>query len=228
MNNTELREGLRSLNAMAAGEYHQSLNQVAMDSDEHRAAVRVGRLVGVILKEPFASARDRDTPSARSAAFKEWDLVRSAEEFATPERIATWQYKALEELKTALVGEEPRLKGWSVYDFAIDAHNERGFFGYFARAVRHYICGNRRVRRNVRRAIKDARKGGVSITDMSPELVIASGGAALGTYLVTEVPFLGFVGVPVIAGLVVILYRLGVEGFCDWSASLRTDEDEKH
>ena len=31
----------------------------------------------------------------------------------------------------------------------------------------------------------------------------------------------------VVAGLIVILYKLGVEGFCDWSAQLRTDDDEK-
>jgi hypothetical protein len=63
---------------------------------------------------------------------------------------------------------------------------------------------------------------------VTPETIVGTGGLALGVELVHAVPVMGMVGAPVVAGLVVILYKLGVEGFCDWSAHLRTDEDEKH
>ena len=55
-----------------------------------------------------------------------------------------------------------------------------------------------------------------------------AGGANLEVYLVHAIPLMGVVGAPAVAGFVLILYRLGVEGFCDWSAHLRTDEAEKH
>ena len=42
------------------------------------------------------------------------------------------------------------------------------------------------------------------------------------------VPLLSTVGVPVVAAFTLILYRLGVEGFCDWSAGLRMDQGEKY
>lgn len=228
MDTEELEEGMRRLHALALAEYHQELAQVAFDSDEQHAAARLGRLVGVMLKEPFATPREVDSPSYRTGAYRAWDLVMSPEDFQTPQRVATWQYGTLEALRLELTAEHPYLADWSAYRFAVEAQREKGFFGYFAQAIRRYICGDPVVRARLREAIEEARKGGVSVSETNPEVLVASSGAALGAYMVDIVPILGFVGVPVLAALVLILYRLGVEGFCGWSNSLRTDEDEKH
>jgi endonuclease G, mitochondrial len=228
MDDSEFEAGLRSLEVLAAAEYHQSLARVAGDPDDVYAAVRIGRLVGVSLKEPFAESREVKTPSQRTAAYRSWDLVGSEQEFERPDRVGQWQYMALQEIKVELGAESPHMREWSTYDFAYMAQNEEGFFGYFAQAVRRYICGDPELRAKVEEAISAARKGGIGVGELNPEVVVASGGVALGTYLVATVPVLGFVGVPVVAALVLILYRLGVEGFCKWTNRLRTDEDEKH
>lgn len=130
-------------------------------------------------------------------------------------------------MRLELTAENPHLADWSAYTFAVYAQEETGFFGYFAQAIRRYVCGDPVVRARLREAIDEARKNGVSVSETNPEVLVASSGAALGAYLVDIVPILGFAGVPVLAALVLILYRLGVEGFCGWSNSLRTDEDEK-
>ncbi|MBD3925654.1 hypothetical protein IEZ26_13555 [Nocardioides cavernae] len=228
MDDEEFREGLNSLDRLALTEYHDGLAVVSQDPDPRHAAVRLGRLVGVELKEPFAKSRPLASPSERTAAYRGWDLVASREDFDRADRVATWQYQALGAIKAELAADDPRVRDWTTYDFAFWAQNEEGFFGFFARAVRRYICGDPVVRAKVEEATTTSRKSGIAVADLSPEVVVASGGAALGTYLVATVPFLGFMGVPVIVALVLILYRLGVEGFCDWSNSLRTDEDEKH
>ncbi|MCV2393807.1 hypothetical protein OEB99_05750 [Actinotalea sp. M2MS4P-6] len=228
MDDSEFRAGLESLGSLATVEYRQSLADVADAPDAVHAATRLGRLVGVSLKDPFAESTVVDTPSARTGAYRRWDLVASEQEFDEPERAATWQYAALEAIKAEVAAEEPHVRAWSTYEFAADAGWETGFFGYFARAVRRYICGEPAIRAKVEEAMSSARKGGVAVAELSPEIVVASGGAALATFLVASVPILGIVGVPVIVALVLILYRLGVEGFCEWSDHLRTDEDEKN
>jgi len=58
-----------------------------------------------------------------------------------------------------------------------------------------------------------------------PEGIVGAGGLTLGVYLVQPVPILGMVGAPVIAAVVVILYTLGVNAFCQWSESVRTEEE---
>ena len=222
-----LRDGLADLNSLAVEEYRQSLRNVADDANETRSAVRVGRLVGVLLKEPFAVPEPLDPPSARTAAYRSWQLV-GAREFEAATRTTTWQYEVLGRIRAELVPEEPYLGALTPYEFAELAYHETGFFGFFARAVRKYICGDGEIRRNVEDGLKESSKAGAKVAVLTPEGIVGSGGAALGIYLVQAVPFLGIVGAPVIAGLVVILYKLGVESFCEWSNQLRTDEDEKH
>jgi len=227
METAEFQQGFESLARLADKEYHQTLAEVSGDDDRERASNRLGRLVGVTLKEPFATSEKLPTPSYRSAAYREWNLVPKAT-FEEEARTATWQYKVLADVKSGLGQDDPYLRDLSMYDFARRAHNETGFFGFFAQAVRRYVCGDPEIRAKVESAIEESRKSGTPASAMSPEVIAASGGAALGTSLIAAVPFLGFVGVPVIVALVLILYRLGVEGFCEWSDRLRTDEDEKY
>ena len=220
-----LKKGFEDLDDLAKVEYHQTLAEVASATDATQSAVRVGRLVGVILKEPFATSADLKVPSHRTAAYRSWTLD---DETKFNELTAQWQYAALGEMRRELVSEDPYIQDWSTYEFASFAQDEKGFFGYFARALRRYICGDAEIRRKVEEALKESAKAGNKTQAVTPEVIMGSGGLALGVFLVGAVPLLGMVGAPVIAAIVVILYRLGAEGYCDWANQLRTDEDEKH
>jgi len=221
-----IRDGFALLDSLALEEYRETLASVASDADADRSVVRVGRLVGVLLKEPFATPHPLAQPSPRTAAYRSWSLV-SVDEFRAPKRSSTWQYEALDRIRSELVPEEPYLAQWSAYQFAQYAQSEVGFFGFFARAVRRYICGDKEIRQRVAEALEESSSDKKNPV-VTPETIVGTGGLALGVELVHAVPVMGMVGAPVVAGLVVILYKLGVEGFCDWSAHLRTDEDEKH
>jgi len=226
MDEQTLRDGFSQLDSLAREEYHESLFNIAKDSDEKRGAIRVGRLIGVMMKEPFAKSQSLSEPSRRTGAYRAWHLA-DAESFDGPQHKATWQYKTLDQIRHELVAGAPYHKDMSVQQLARDAQYETGFFGYLARTLRQYICRDPEIRKKVEDAIKEV-KGDADIPTVSPELVVGSAGLALGIYLVQVVPVLGLVGAPVIAGVVIILYTLGVSSFCEWSDSLRTDQDEQY
>jgi hypothetical protein len=182
--------------------------------------LKIGRLIGVIFKEPFANPQTLDEPSTRTQAYRSWDFIDDDKFISS--KSATWQYKALEMID--------REFGWrrGVAYLCRDAYQEHGFFGYFARALREYICNDKETRKLVERAIKAGTMTGHKLPKaMTPETIVAGGGFALGVLLVERIPLLGIVGAPVIAGVVLILYTLGVKAFCEWSANLRTNDEER-
>jgi hypothetical protein len=219
MNAQEFTVGLASLNSPAQTEYHQSVAEVVAEDDGAVAALRIGRLVGVMLKEPFSEPHAHHRPSPQVRAYREWHF-RGDDRFINSQS-QTWQYRAMAEIirEFNLTRDVP--------DLCRDASYEHGFFGYFAWVLRKYICGDKETRKLVNNAIKAGTKAGHKLPQITPEAIVASGGVALGALLVQRIPIMGMVGVPVIAAVVVILYTLGVDAFCKWSANLRTGE-EKH
>jgi len=63
--------------------------------DEQLRIDRIGRLIGVILKMPFARPSSLESPSYRTRAYRAWNLVEEAS-FYSPERQQTPQYQTLE------------------------------------------------------------------------------------------------------------------------------------
>ena len=129
---------------------------------EQRTDGRPCRLF-VVERGPDPPARrgtGRNTASCRGAfrAHGRLPLVgtRRRQPLQRAARTSTWQYEALERIRTDLVPEEPHLAEWSAYDLAYMAHHEVGFFGYFAHALRRYICGDQEIRRKVADALKGA------------------------------------------------------------------------
>jgi hypothetical protein len=90
-----------------------------------------------------------------------------------------------------------------------------------------YICGDEAIRKKVKDAIKASLKMEGQLNTLTPEAIVGAGGLTLWVYLVQSVPALGMVGAPVIAGIVVILYVLGVKAFCQWSGCSGSDETEE-
>jgi hypothetical protein len=222
-----LKRGFVELEKLAKSEYHESLNDIAQDPDPQHTAIRLGRLVGVMLKQPFAEVQKLAEPSYRTGAYRAYNLV-DAKDFGQPLRIQTWQYQVLERMRSDFSSKDNYIARLSIYKFAEHARDEVGFFGFLAQDVRGYICGDKKIRKKVDDAIKAASNSGTKLPRLTPEVIIGAGGLTLGGYLVQTVPILGLAGAPVIAALVLILYTLGVNAFCKWSKSLRTDQDEKH
>jgi hypothetical protein len=64
MIDAEIKTGFAELDLLAKAEYRQSLAELLQDSDAEHAAVRVGRMIGVLIKQPFARSEDMSQPSS--------------------------------------------------------------------------------------------------------------------------------------------------------------------
>jgi hypothetical protein len=212
------KASLRALDSLAQAEYKTSLTEIATqpgDNSEHRL-LRMGRLLGVILKEPFATCNDRKKPSSFTGAYRAWQL--RSEAFDELQTQKSWQYKVLEDLGTdpdvieSLGGSagDPRI----LADFA---QHERGFFWFLAMACRRYLCEDTELRKDIEREFETARQSGIDLVNVTPEEIVAFGGFKVGTMLIQAIPVLKHMEAPVIAGLVFILYSVGMDTFCRWA-----------
>ena len=199
-----IQAGFVELDQLSQVEYQETLVEVLKDPISERRAVRLGRLVGVLLKQPFAEPETLTRPSIRTGAYRAWHLV-DADKFQTHSQ-TIWQHRVLEQMQRELSSQERHLAHYSLYQFAVDAQHERGFFAFFALTLRRYICGDKRIRKKVEDALKAIGKaGGSQVPRITPEAIVGAGGLTLGVYLVQNIPILGMAGAPVIAAVVVIL-----------------------
>lgn len=223
MNASEIEGGLRELGELAVDEYHESIGEVLAGPN---AATRLGRLIGILIKQPMADPVNLDTPSHRTRAYRAWNL-KNNDDFRAAKAGDEWQFRLLDQIRVELAPEVPYIGQMTTYELANFAQDELGFFGLFGQSVRKYLCGDPDMRRKVDLAFSDVTRTNGKIKVPTPEALVGAGGLTLGTYLVQAVPVLGVAGAPVIAGLVLLVYLLGMDAFCVWLAQIRTDEDEK-
>ncbi len=220
MDASELRSAVQQLDALSREEYHQDLQEILADSDvnPHDSMMRLGRLIGVVMKEPFATPEDLPTPSAYSRAYRAWHLDYESD-VETAAQKETWQYQMLDALRQNpdVTGEF----GWtppSVFALAQMAQHERGFFAYLAVACRRYLCRDPKLRTEIQASVEAMNRSGLNIRNVTPETIVSGFGVSIGVALVQNVPGLELAGAPVIAGLVLLIYNIGLDAFCGWAS----------
>jgi hypothetical protein len=223
MNEKQLEEGLSKLQELSWGDYHQSLETILSESDEKLAFERLGRLIGVSLKQPFATPVPlRSSGDSSTGSYRGWELELGSFQHADVKQ--TWQYRTLEAIRL----EAPDGRSFqSVEQFAQDAHYERGFFSYLARSASKYICGDPEILKEIDKSVKAAKKAGFSTTHLRPEVLVQAGGLSLGAYLIAHVPVFAYVGAPVVAGFLVVLYSIGSDAFCKYVNDRFESDDRK-
>lgn len=221
MNKSDLIKGLDDLDQLARVDYRKSLPELFSDQPEEAAVRQLERLIGVSMKAPFAEPELLSQPSRYSQAYRGWNL--DDQKFASPEARSTWQYQTLE----AIWREPENARQFStLIELAHDAHYEHGFFGFLARSLQKYICGDPEVRKVIKESVKQGEAAGFNVKLLSPEQLVQAGGLTLGSYLVGHIAILGLVGAPVIAGVVLLFYTIGVDAFCSWIKD--TGDLERH
>ena len=227
MTQEDFTEAVRYLNGLSEGDYHQSLQEVYSEEDDTLVATKIGRLVGVAIKLPFAIQKDRQTPSQFSSSYREYNLLpyeRLTEILEDQDVKNTWQYRTLELMNA----NNPNAS--TIASLMMDAHYERGFWGYLGKSFVNYICNNGPIRERIKTDLENARQEGYAAKVVDPEILVAIGGLSLGNYLISIHPDLSALGAPVIAGIVMVLYRIGIDGFCpymDKYFEVREGESEK-
>jgi hypothetical protein len=99
----EFKAGFQYLSELSEQEYHKSLSDCITEGPKDRRGYHchlgspfysVGRLIGVSVKEPFATIEILAGPSSHSGSYRAWHLDTSTLE--DPSRRETWQYQTLE------------------------------------------------------------------------------------------------------------------------------------
>ena len=206
------KDGIVELDRISQLDYRQTIWIVAGEASDtpETKLLRVGRVLGVSMKEPFSKSRKRPRPTTDTRSTRAWTL--QPDELANSVAVrGTWQYATLEAM-----AKEARV---SPKAMAQALKRERNFFGFLLDSVRKYVCGDAKIRAKIQKNVEVAHKTGLDVRLLTPEAVVAAGGLALGAYLISVVPILGYVGAPVIAGLVLLLYSIGIDALCAWVAS---------
>ena len=205
----ELLVGLAELERLAMADYAQRLlSLVGKNTDSPATTIlRIGRLMGVSMKEPFSTSRRRPKPTRDTGSKRAWTLAPDLLLRAAGKH-KSWQYATLNAMASEF--------GISPSEMATLLRRERNFFGFLAMSVHKYICGDPKIRAKVQKNVAVARGAGLTLKVQAPEVMVAASGVALGSYLVSIAPLLGYVGAPVIAGMVLVLYTVGVDAFCNW------------
>ena len=211
-----LRDGFAVLDRLSRDEYGVSLNKLAVSGERDERLVRVARLVGVTIKQPFADPVPSTLGATRTGAKRGWQL--RAHVLDDPAVQETWQYQVLDSLRQEMQ-KEIGGAGDSVKAFAVDAQNERGFWGYLSRSVRKYLCDDPQLKKKIDQALNDAKKAGGGGQKLTPTALLAAAGSMIATALIQALPWLGLAASPVIAGLVVIIGTIGLDAYCEWSAA---------
>jgi hypothetical protein len=205
MNKRDLLNGLSSLDDLSRGDYRVPLADLVAKTPRTEETDKIGRLIGVSLKQPFAEPRQLDYRSPHSRSYRTWDLVPA--KLTTPSASKTWQYRTLKYLSDGYP---------SVLSLAQDAYHERGFFRCLAQSAQKYLCADPKFRKQIEKSIKQGKASGFNVKVFTPEQLVQAGGVALGSLLIAHVPVLGYAGAPVIAGFVLLLYTIGIDAFCGW------------
>jgi hypothetical protein len=198
-------------------EYHISLDDFLKNNelDEEEVIGKVGRLVGVLLKEPFANPTTIDPSQSFTGAYRAWNIkpefssaygTFEEEKLRTDKKLVDhWQYQVLNSIR-----KEMELD--SVETLVNDAVYERGFFSFLSRSISKYICGNKELEK----AIAKAKKETGQHLRLTPTTLLGAGGTTLAAALIKAVPWLSAASAPIITGLVIIIGTIGIDAYCSW------------
>jgi hypothetical protein len=182
---------------------------------------RYARLLGVLVKAPFAVERPRP-PSASTGAVFAMDWLSDTEVSARAQ--GTWQ---LELMRSLLSDERQAPVGAISPTEALMQFKYESSLGKFVfAAFRRRICENPQTNKEVKAAIEQAKKAGVNLVEPTTAGISVGTAALIAVALAQILPSaMVAVASPLIGGIALLLMQVGVEGFCDWSYQVINDRD---
>jgi hypothetical protein len=204
------------LNAIAERHYGRSLADILGDVNDPLSKRQFARLLGVVVKLPFAMQIERPPSKSTNAKIA---LKWMDDATIRPTASETWQFKFIQ----ALISDE---RGQPISEdkaFAELTHfqYESSLGKFLFQAFRNRICGDQQISKSMREAIEQAKKAGVRVA--APNVAGLSVGAAstISVAIATHLnPAIAAVGAPVIGVLALLILQIGVDGFCLWSRSV--------
>lgn len=199
----EVAKALRRLKRLAKAEYGRSLSSLVEEAqpgswDNDLATRRLGRLVGVEMKRPFAHPKAKPSPQTR--AKRSWTLkeeTQFARSLATKKGAP--EARVLEILTTAYRVDHPTAV--DVYAIARELHHEWGWFRQLVVWLHPQLCDDISLFSRLRNAVGDAGAGAMDVA-------LATQVASIVGQVLTGVPL------PVLIAVALFIIRTGTTEFC--------------
>jgi hypothetical protein len=217
-------EFAHELERLAPEHYKLTAGELLQRLDTDLGRLQYARLLGVVVKEPFAQSFKRRPSTATKARIGlKW---RSNDELRAKGVQETWQFQLVREIVREETGQKVVSTEDTISFIEHQARYETELGKHLFRAFRKRICGSPEASKAVREAINQAKKKGVNL--VAPTVAGISTGAASLVAIAIASLFSGPIAVaaaPVIGGITLLVLQVGVDGFCEWSREiLETDK----
>src|ERR1035437_8067914 len=191
-----LEEGLAALSTLSEGEFRATLTNVLVDGDPALAFGRVGRLMAVWLKHPFAESfpYDPNAPGNWAKSQRAWEIHRPIANVAHKDTAAR------RDLLLNFAAEWGR---------GIDQLAEYNIFLSMCKRLRPVVCGESKVVEQADKIAADLRKKGVTVSGFSLNDMLGAASLTIATYLVQHVSFLSAGVLPLVSGATLLVCCFG-------------------
>jgi hypothetical protein len=195
-----IRDALKSMDAVSNAAYGKSFTAVVRDDNRRARNLRIRQLSGVMLKRDFSQ---KVVSSGEDSMNYKWKVDPQA---LASKSASDWEFKILKASPVRRPGETGK-------DVAARLKREIQLGRAFVQTLHAYICNDKRVRKQVKKALRDA---GLGEFDgfATPQGLIKAGGAGLYGVLLTAIPGVAAAGIAVAA---VVVCTLGLSSICSSS-----------
>lgn len=206
-----LSSAKEQLEKMSENEFGASLEQVLSDSQSNLNILRIQRLAGLTVKEPYAVAElvGTRTSSSQAKYYWNWDnsLLREGQE--------KWQYKVIEQLSED--------ESEEINTFIAKTQSEGDLFSALWRSIKKYVCGDAKLNSKINAELAKMTPGGQVVT---VDRLNHGAALALANALVSAVPVLkiaalgtaaGVGGAVLVYAIVLTIATIGLDAFCNSS-----------
>ena len=222
LSQSALRQGVQDfaaeLERLAPKHYHLSASQLMRRLNTKRGRLQYARLLGVIVKEPFAD----QIPRLASRATRAYVALRWKDKLTLRrEAVGTWQFSFVKGMANNFRDPEG-ISDQRALDF-LELHGrfETNLGKFLFRAFHERICGDEKTSKAVADAIKRAKAAGVDLSDPTATGISVGLASIVAVAIAPLLPAaLAVVAAPVLGGLALLLLQVGVKGFCDWTEQL--------
>lgn len=208
-----LEEGWAELDSLSREEYGVSLLDVLKESDELLSFNRVGRVIAVSIKYPFAQSfpYDPELPS-------NWAKTKRAWEIREPVAMQTiCDHRIQFELLTQVAVDWKR---------PIEFLAEFNIFHWLCKRLRPVVCGEAKSLENAEKIAKDVKKAGTDVTLFSLNQLLGAASVTIATYLVQSVTVLSG-SAPLVTGVTLLALCFGQRKLCKLLTNFENSYDKK-
>ncbi len=196
----KIQENLAAFSKLSKGEFNCDLIDLLRDNDEQLTMKRIGRLMSVSIKQPFAKPfpYDPNLPWNWAKSNRAWEILGPI-----PSQLRNAYYSQYQFL--AQVAQEWRIPEYKIAEWHV--------FHVICNHFRPIICGESELLEETNKIAEEIRKSGWPVSTLSMNDIIGPFSVTVATWLSTRLDFPSDL-LPIVTGTTVLLCCYGKNKLC--------------